>query len=57
MYFPAKTLCLVVIKRPTGNTHFYLSIRLYKKGVIKDLTYKTKHYTLEVVWTLDPATD
>ena len=40
-----------------SNTHFYLSIGLTKKGWQDILTYKTKHQTLEVVWTPDPPTD
>ena len=32
MYFPAKRLALVVIKKPKGITHFYVSIGLSKKG-------------------------
>ena len=32
VYFPAKRLALVVINRPKGITHFYLSIGLSKKG-------------------------
>ena len=43
MYFPAKRLALVVIERPKGITHFYLSIGLTKKGLQDILTYKTKH--------------
>ena len=57
MYFPAKRVASIVLKRPRGNTHFYLSIGLSKKGRQDILTYKTKHYTLEVVWTPDPQTN
>ena len=32
VYFPAKRLALIVMKRPKGITHFYLSIGLSKKG-------------------------
>ena len=32
MYFPAKRLALVVIERPKGISHFYLSIGLTKRG-------------------------
>ena len=32
MYFSAKSLALVVIERPKGITHFYLSIGLTKRG-------------------------
>ena len=32
VYFPAKRLALVVIERPKGITHFYLSIGQTKKG-------------------------
>ena len=32
MYFPAKSLALVVMERPKGISHFHLSIGLTKKG-------------------------
>ena len=32
VYFLAKRLPLVIIKRPKGMTHFYLSIGPFKKG-------------------------
>ena len=32
VYFPAKRLALVVIERPKGISHFYLSIGLSEKG-------------------------
>ena len=32
MYFPAKRLASVVIERPNGTIHFYLSIGLSKRG-------------------------
>ena len=43
MYFAAKGLALVVIERPKGITHFYLSIGLSKKGLPDILTDNTKH--------------
>ena len=57
MYFPAQRLALLVIERPKGITHFYLTIGLTKKGRQDILTYKTKHCTFDVVWTPDPPTD
>ena len=32
VYFPAKSLAVVVIEMPKGVTHFYLSIGLTKRG-------------------------